>query len=74
MRFFTAILFMLCVTGTWAQTSGFRLFSPLKYDPIVTKDIMNRDSADQSLEDRILLDVYIKHPELVGERYKNRYI
>ena len=60
------ILFMtLGVCGTWAQTSSFRLFSPLKYYPTVTKDIMNRDSAEQSLEDRILLDMYIKHPELV---------
>jgi hypothetical protein len=60
----------LCVTGMWAQTSSFRLFSPLKYDPNVTKDIMNRDSADQSLEDKILLDVYIKHPELVEKDIK----
>ena len=70
MRIFTTILFMLCVTGSWAQTSGFRLFSPLKYDPNVTKDIMSRDSADQSLEDKVLLDVYIKHPELVEKDIK----
>ncbi len=55
----------LCVTEMWAQASQFRLFSPLRYDPNVTKEIMNRDSAEQSLEDRILLDMYIKHPELV---------
>ena len=55
----------LCVTEMWAQASQFHLFSPLRYDPNVTKEIMNRDSAEQSLEDRILLDMYIKHPELV---------
>ena len=67
MKFFsTILLFMtLCVTEMWAQASQFRLFSPLRYDPNVTKEIMNRDSAEQSLEDRILLDMYIKHPELV---------
>ena len=53
----------LCVTEMWAQASQFHLFSPLKYYPSVTKEVMNNDSA--SLEDRLLLDMYIKHPELV---------
>ena len=61
-----ATLFLtLCALETWAQTPSFKLFSPLKYYPSVTKDIMNQDSASQSLEDRILLDMYLKHPELV---------
>ena len=65
MKFFsTILLFMtLCVTEMWAQASQFHLFSPLKYYPSVTKEVMNNDSA--SLEDRLLLDMYIKHPELV---------
>ena len=67
MRLFsTILLFMILgVSGVWGQTASFRLFSPLKYYPNITKDIMNRDSAEQTLEDRILMDMYIKHPELV---------
>ncbi len=64
--FSTIFLFTtLCITNMWAQSSHFRLFSPLKYDPSVTREIMNRDSAGQSLEDRVLMDVYLRHPELV---------
>ena len=59
------ILFSLCAIEAKAQTPSFKLFSPLKYYPSVTKDIMNQDSASQSLEDRILLDMYLKHPEMV---------
>ena len=72
-----ATLFLtLCALDTWAQTPSFKLFSPLKYYPSVTKDIMNQDSASQSLEDRILLDMYLKHPELVEspEEVKKRDI
>ena len=72
-----ATLFLtLCALETWAQTPSFKLFSPLKYYPSVTKDIMNQDSASQSLEDRILLDMYLKHPELVEspEEVKKRDI
>lgn len=61
----TTLFLTLWTVGAWAQTPSFKLFSPLKYYPSVTKDIMNQDSASQSLEDRILLDMYLKHPELV---------
>ncbi len=62
---FVTIMVALFALQTKAQNPSFRLFSPLRYYPQVTKDIMNRDSADQTLEDKVLMDMYIKHPELV---------
>lgn len=51
-------------------TDGAKLFMPLAYDAGITSNAMSLDGDTTSLADRALMNVMLKHPDLVRSTYK----